>query len=566
MKKLVLILLINLTISNAFGQEWVIITSVNKHVDIVSDNEFYGVTYDKILKIPMMYNNIEVINEMIYLSMDTVSGMANLKCEIVIPVQYDGIEKFDKSSFIAYKGNLHFYYNDKGVLLKNKFDFVQKVNKHLSVVMLNDQYGLTFDGEIKVPVNYVEYDVSGDLIYLFGYKDNVIRDNISAGVANENGEIIIPVEYDGIEENEDVVFVNKKGKYGAFDRHGKLIVPVEFNTVEFYRNCLLGTAPQKFALYKHDGTVLIPISEKQIRILDENGEVYAIQENNEFKVFIPQSKEILKGYVQVSDKLFSKNTEVSILDYFAFLAHQKENNYLLNKDASAEIPITDLLPDTAQIEKKLLPVYLNFLNQIVKEERTSVIDYHLTKNTDFKIEIPFEEDESIEKMLNFPITGITHEQATLYTKWLTMLYAEIVSDNDYGYFVNYRLPSEQEWITMAESGLKENMKPNHVLDSVNAENCMLYIYDNLPKCKGYDSYIKSSLGGGSVPVLSMNPDWNGVYQLFGNVSEFTALKGVNKGGSYYHSAKLAATNQFQNGEEPKPWLGFRVVAELVYFE
>ncbi len=566
MKKLVLILLINLTISNAFGQEWVIITSVNKHVDIVSDNEFYGVTYDKILKIPMMYNNIEVINEMIYLSMDTVSGMANLKCEIVIPVQYDGIEKFDKSSFIAYKGNLHFYYNDKGVLLKNKFDFVQKVNKHLSVVMLNDQYGLTFDGEIKVPFNYVEYDVSGDLIYLFGYKDNVIRDNISAGVANENGEIIIPVEYDGIEENEDVVFVNKKGKYGAFDRQGKLIVPVEFNTVEFYRNCLLGVAPQKFALYKHDGTVLIPISEKQIRILDENGEVYAIQENNEFKVFIPQSKEILKGYVQVSDKLFSKNTEVSILDYFAFLAHQKENNYLLNEDASAEIPITDLLPDTAQIEKKLLPVYLNFLNQIVKEERTSEIDYYLTKKTDFKIEIPFEEDETIEKMLNFPITGITHEQATLYTKWLTMLYAEIVSDNDYGYFVNYRLPSEQEWITMAESGLKETMKPNHVLDSVNAENCMLYIYDNLPKCKGYDSYIKSSLGGGSVPVLSMNPDWNGVYQLFGNVSEFTTLKGVNKGGSYYHSAKLAATKQFQNGEGPKPWLGFRVVAELVYIE
>ena len=57
-----------------------------------------------------------------------------------------------------------------------------------------------------------------------------------------------------------------------------------------------------------------------------------------------------------------------------------------------------------------------------------------------------------------------------------------------------------------------------------------------------------------------------VKHLFGNVSEFTALKGVNKGGSYYHSAKLAATNQFQNGEEPKPWLGFRVVAELVYIE
>jgi formylglycine-generating enzyme required for sulfatase activity len=566
MKKLVLILLINLTLSNAFGQEWEIITSVNKHVDIVSNNELFGVTYDKMLKIPMIYNSIEVINEMIYLSSDTVSGMANLKCEIVIPVQYDGIEELENSSFIAYKGNLHFYYNDKGVLLKNKFDFVQKVNKHLSVVMLNDQYGLTYDGEVKVPLSYVEYDVSGDLIYLYGYKDNMIRDTISVEVANENGDIIIPFEYDGIQENEGVIFVNKKGKNGAFDRQGKLIVPVEFNTVEFYRNCLLGVAPQKFALYKHDGTVLIPITEKEIRILDENGEVFAIQENNEFKVFIPQSKEILKGYVQVSDKLFSKNTEVSILDYFAFLAHQKENNYLLNENASAEMPITDLLPDTAQIEKKLLPVYLNFLNQISKEEKTSVIDYYLTKTTDFKIAIPFDGDKTLESMLNFPITGITHEQATLYTKWLTMLYAENFNDNDYGYSVNYRLPTEQEWITMAASGLKENMKPNHVMDSVNAENCMLYIYENLPKCKGYESYIKSALGGGTVPVLSMNPDLNGIYQLFGNVSEFTSIKGVNKGGSYKHSAKIAATNQIQIGDEPKPWLGFRVVAECVFFE
>ncbi len=147
-----------------------------------------------------------------------------------------------------------------------------------------------------------------------------------------------------------------------------------------------------------------------------------------------------------------------------------------------------------------------------------------------------------------------------------MLYAENFNDNDYGYSVNYRLPTEQEWITMAASGLKENMKPNHVMDSVNAENCMLYIYENLPKCKGYESYIKSALGGGTVPVLSMNPDLNGIYQLFGNVSEFTSIKGVNKGGSYKHSAKIAATNQIQIGDEPKPWLGFRVVAECVFFE
>jgi hypothetical protein len=39
---------------------------------------------------------------------------------------------------------------------------------------------------------------------------------------------------------------------------------------------------------------------------------------------------------------------------------------------------------------------------------------------------------------------------------------------------------------------------------------------------------------------------------------------VNKGGSYKHSAKIAATNQIQIGEEPKPWLGFRVVAEFVF--
>lgn len=568
MKKRVTILWITLIFSHAFGQKLEIKQSLDKHVEIVSENELYGVTYDKKIKIPIVYTSIEVLNGMLLLSMDTAAGLANLNGEIVIPVRFDAILKSENGEFIAYKENMHFYYSAKGVALKNRFDFEKKVTKHLSVVMLNDLFGLTYNGEIKIPINYAEYNVSGDLIYLYAQNKNGEMLDVSVGIANEKGEMIIPAEFDEIEEFKDVIFVYKNEKIGLFNRQGKLLAPVVFKNLEYFRHSILGATEDKFVLYNTDGSVILPLSEKEIRVIDELGLEYAVKEKNQFKVIIPKDKEILIDYVPVSDQLFSKNTEVSILDYLAFVAHQKENNVLWNNNANAAITFVELLPDTSQIEKKLLPAFRNFINETSKEDGDFIIDYYVTKNkkSNFKISIPFDEFKTSKRMLDFPITGITRNQAALYAKWLTIMYGEILENNDYGYTVNFRLPTEEEWVAMAESGLSDSMRKRQVLDSVNAENCMLFIYNDLPKCKGYSDYLKASLGGGSVPVLSMNPDWNGMYQLFGNVSEFTSRSGVSKGGSHAQSAKMAKTNQIQSTEGPKPWLGFRVVAELIFME
>ena len=318
-------------------------------------------------------------------------------------------------------------------------------------------------------------------------------------------------------------------------------------------------------MYQTDGTVIFPPREMEIIILDDYGREYAIKDDRKFIVSIHEEKEILDGYVRISNRIFAKNTEVSIRDYFAFVASQRVSSMLVDKATYGEIPYIELLPDTNLVEKKLIEVYRIFFTELAKDEGNDFIKYNLVKDKKQKyaIEIPIENSKELNKMMNFPITGISHQQATLYTEWLTLVYADYFYDNDYDYKVSYRLPTEKEWNELAISGLSENMKPNLVLDSVNTENCMLFIHDNLIKCKTYDSYVSNSLGGGSVPVLSMNPDWNGVYQLFGNVAEMTSTPGINKGGSFNHNAKSAATSNIQTNDSPQPWLGFRVVAEMV---
>ena len=106
------------------------------------------------------------------------------------------------------------------------------------------------------------------------------------------------------------------------------------------------------------------------------------------------------------------------------------------------------------------------------------------------------------------------------------------------------------------------MRKNNCLDSLNKEGCMLLNYNASSTCKNYDDYLKYSYGKGSTFANSFNPDYNGIYNIFGNVAEMVFENGLAKGGSYFHSAKKCALTNTMEYENAEPWLGFRVVAEF----
>jgi hypothetical protein len=149
-------------------------------------------------------------------------------------------------------------------------------------------------------------------------------------------------------------------------------------------------------------------------------------------------------------------------------------------------------------------------------------------------------------ILYYPITGLTYEQVNKFCEWRTRH-----SDNG----LIYRLPSIEEWRTLALKGLTVNERKNGIGDSVIREKCKKFNYKVSKYCNCYDSIVEVR------EIGSYIKDLQGLYDIFGNVSEMTNIKGISKGGNYLLNAKQCNIDSIQRYYKPEQWLGFRCVAE-----
>jgi len=150
--------------------------------------------------------------------------------------------------------------------------------------------------------------------------------------------------------------------------------------------------------------------------------------------------------------------------------------------------------------------------------------------------------------ISLPITGITYEQAVSYCEWKT----KIQGENK----VKYRLPTDEEWKKFAINGLSEIEKVKGLRDSVNTKNCNLFNYKIVCNCN-------KDLTHGITGIAMFEPEKNRAYDVFGNVSEMTSIKGHSKGGNFTIYAKQCHPDSVQYYIKPESWLGFRCIAEKV---
>lgn len=184
----------------------------------------------------------------------------------------------------------------------------------------------------------------------------------------------------------------------------------------------------------------------------------------------------------------------------------------------------------------------------------------------------------------YPVVGITWEQAEAFCNWRTKLYygTNFVEGKE------YRLPSEAEWEYAARGGKERALYPwgsNYTRDS---KGCLLA---NFKATK--DGY-KGTTTTTTMKVASFAPNNYGLYDMAGNVAEWTATAygsnfrtatGLNprhqynaknddprslkrkivKGGSWkdiaYFLQNGAKTYQYQ--DESRPYIGFRCVRTYV---
>ncbi len=181
----------------------------------------------------------------------------------------------------------------------------------------------------------------------------------------------------------------------------------------------------------------------------------------------------------------------------------------------------------------------------------------------------------------YPVVGVTWEQATAFANWRTKLYfgTDLIQGEE------FRLPTEAEWEYAARGGRELALYPwggNYVRDS---KGCYLANFKPSRADFGNDE------GTTTMKVGSFAPNNYGLYDMAGNVSEWTSsayspssnsvLAEINpnyqynaknddplilkrkvvKGGSWkdiaYYLQSGVKTHQYQN--ESRPYIGFRCV-------
>lgn len=277
--------------------------------------------------------------------------------------------------------------------------------------------------------------------------------------------------------------------------------------------------------------------------------------------FVVANELLPRNVSWVNKEYGAVRTEVSILDYYLFLSFLRYEPGGFKDPVSGEkLTLKTCFPDLGEVEGKVQPLWKALIaglsDSLHQEAATEIMADFFSK---IKVKVPLKLDPKQRELAAFPVTGISYEAATKYAGWLSYMYRTYFSEEE-KYSWEFQLPTEDQWEELANAGLGEKMRQNQVLDSVNAEGCFLFNYANLPDCKSMPGYLKSSRGGGAAPVSSFNADFIGLHNVFGNVAEMIATKGICKGGSYEHKpyqAKIPVEIRYSG---PKPWLGMRLIA------
>ncbi|MGB0984816.1 MAG: formylglycine-generating enzyme family protein [Saprospiraceae bacterium] len=226
-------------------------------------------------------------------------------------------------------------------------------------------------------------------------------------------------------------------------------------------------------------------------------------------VYIPSGKMAGKFNLTVNS-FFMSDHEVTNKEYNAFLSHLKKQNRLEDY-AKAQRTTTNWksVENSAPMEKL----------------------YHSHKS-----------------YAKFPVVNISKEAAWLYCKWKNEKYKDHKN-----FTVNFRLPVEFEWVYAAQSG---------------SDVSYGWGKNELKNKKGqyYANFEHNDKKEGLLMASSKSYAANGfgLYNMSGNVAEFTSSLKTIKGGSWIDKLEALEIHQKNDYEETgSPYVGFRPVITVM---
>ncbi len=117
---------------------------------------------------------------------------------------------------------------------------------------------------------------------------------------------------------------------------------------------------------------------------------------------------------------------------------------------------------------------------------------------------------------DYPVVGVTWWQANAFSAWRTKIMKDWANIHHMPYFEDYRLPTEAEWEYAARGGYPNTVYPWGSPYTRNNYGCFLANFKPLRGRYGVD------LANRTIKVATYAPNGYGLYDMAGNVAEWTA--------------------------------------------
>lgn len=114
-----------------------------------------------------------------------------------------------------------------------------------------------------------------------------------------------------------------------------------------------------------------------------------------------------------------------------------------------------------------------------------------------------------------PVVGVSWEQATAFCEWRTLFLKKSINKSGVD-IEKYRLPTEAEWELAARSGNSDNIYPWGSNETTSESGCYQANFSPGEGAYAADNYLITA------PVRSFKPNNIGLYDMAGNVAEWTS--------------------------------------------
>ena len=318
-----------------------------------------------------IYDSIDSLNYkegQLLVKQDGKTGVINIKGNTLIDIKYDQINVdgyYTKENGYNYSGYIVSTTTDQGY-----------------------RYGyINYDGKLLLEPNY------NQLSRVTQIQDNnnayiICAENGRYGVI-KNDENIIPNEYQSIEydEGNNLFTIEKGKKYGIANIEGNIIVPTEYSQIDITGVYLYATNEQGVVVYNSDGTQAN--IDTNIAIINTSNEKYKIRIDNsngtKYGVIDKEGQQVIDEKYNYIEYLFddyfiasTENSKLGIID-------DKDNVKVeINNDLLQKIEGTDII-QTMTASDNVTRLYDKSLNKICEMANANIEvkdDYIKISNTE----------------------------------------------------------------------------------------------------------------------------------------------------------------------------------------